>query len=258
MLKQLLQQLLNTRTTPGGVAHSASSTYTSPQWFNGTSTVGDKWTNGLYTGTAPNDGYLNISGSAYITTENVGSMIQAQIGDGQISQVSPMSGQGFNMLFPISKGASFSVNGIRLTDITVRFFKTIGGGYNLLVWRALSCLRALSNYLQRGFCKINIQTLPINAAQVQQLNQSISGGGQQNLIAPFCGWAVFQIGGNNAPSNQWFRLENSTRKTCYLSNASSSWKWASIPIQKGDTIIVDLGTYSSTGNLVFVRNESSK
>lgn len=154
MLKQLLQQLLNTRTTPGGAAHSASSTYTSPQWFNGTSTVGDKWTNGLYTGTAPNDGYLNISGSAYITTENVGSMIQAQIGDGQISQVSPMSGQGFNMLFPISKGASFSVNGIRLTDITVRFFKTIGGGYNLLVWRALSCLRALSNFSQRSFCKV--------------------------------------------------------------------------------------------------------
>lgn len=146
MLKQLLQQLLNTRTTPGGAAHSASSTYTSPQWFNGTSTVGDKWTNGLYTGTAPNDGYLNISGSAYITTENVGSMIQAQIGDGQISQVSPMSGQGFNMLFPISKGASFSVNGIRLTDITVRFFKTIGGGYNLLVRRALSCLKPSFNF----------------------------------------------------------------------------------------------------------------
>nr|DAI77243.1 MAG TPA: hypothetical protein [Caudoviricetes sp.] len=153
MLKQLLQQLLNTRTTPGGAAHSASSTYTSPQWFNGTSTVGDKWTNGLYTGTAPNDGYLNISGSAYITTENVGSMIQAQIGDGQISQVSPMSGQGFNMLFPISKGASFSVNGIRLTDITVRFFKTIGGGYNRFVQRAVLCLKPLSNYLPRSFCK---------------------------------------------------------------------------------------------------------
>lgn len=184
MLKQLLQQLLNTRTTPGGAAHSASSTYTSPQWFNGTSTVGDKWTNGLYTGTAPNDGYLNISGSAYITTENVGSMIQAKIGDGQISQVSPMSGQGFNMLFPISKGASFSVNGIRLTDITVRFFKTIGGGYNLLVWRALSCLRALSNYLQRGFCKINIQTLPINAAQVQQLriNRSLEVANKTSLL----------------------------------------------------------------------------
>lgn len=155
MLKQLLQQLLNTRTTPGGAAHSASSTYTSPQWFNGTSTVGDKWTNGLYTGTAPNDGYLNISGSAYITTENVGSMIQAQIGDGQISQVSPMSGQGFNMLFPISKGASFSVNGIRLTDITVRFFKTIGGGYNRFVRRALSCLKPSFNYLPRSSLRAN-------------------------------------------------------------------------------------------------------
>lgn len=159
MLKQLLQQLLNTRTTPGGAAHSASSTYTSPQWFNGTSTVGDKWTNGLYTGTAPNDGYLNISGSAYITTENVGSMIQAQIGDGQISQVSPMSGQGFNMLFPISKGASFSVNGIRLTDITVRFFKAIGGGYNSFVRRAVSCLKPSFNYSLRNFLRISLSGL---------------------------------------------------------------------------------------------------
>lgn len=168
MLKQLLQQLLNTRTTPGGAAHSASSTYTSPQWFNGTSTVGDKWTNGLYTGTAPNDGYLNISGSAYITTENVGSMIQAQIGDGQISQVSPMSGQGFNMLFPISKGASFSVNGIRLTDITVRFFKTIGGGYNLLVWRALSCLRPSFNFSPRSFFRTNPNGSAIKLCQTIQ------------------------------------------------------------------------------------------
>ncbi len=159
MLKQLLQQLLNTRTTPGGAAHSASSTYTSPQWFNGTSTVGDKWTNGLYTGTAPNDGYLNISGSAYITTENVGSMIQAQIGDGQISQVSSMSGQGFNMLFPISKGASFSVNGIRLTDITVRFFKAIGGGYNSFVRRAVSCLKPSFNYSLRNFLRISLSGL---------------------------------------------------------------------------------------------------
>ena len=166
MLKQLLQQLLNTRTTPGGVAHSASSTYTSPQWFNGTSTVGDKWTNGLYTGTAPNDGYLNISGSAYITTENVGSMIQAQIGDGQISQVSPMSGQGFNMLFPISKGASFSVNGIRLTDITVRFFKTIGGGRKIirltLQGGVLCRLSHWYSSLRKNSCKVRKGGLQTN------------------------------------------------------------------------------------------------
>jgi hypothetical protein len=109
-------------------------------------------------------------------------------------------------------------------------------------------------FLENKYPDIAYQCGPSATAQ----NQSIAGGGQQNLIAPFSGWAVFQIGGNNAPSNQWFRLENSTRKVSYLTNATTGWKWASIPIQKGDTIIVDLGTYSSTGNLVFVRNESSK
>lgn len=153
MLKQLFQQLLNTRTTPGGAAHSASSTYTSPQWFNGTPSVGDSWTNGLYTGTAPTDGYLNVSGTANINAANAGAMVQAKIGEAQISQVSPLSGQGFNMMAPISKGATFSVNGIRLSDLKVRFFKAIGGGYNCFVRRALSCLRPSFNYLPRSFCK---------------------------------------------------------------------------------------------------------
>ena len=89
-------------------------------------------------------------------------------------------------------------------------------------------------------------------------NQNVQGGGQQEIIAPFSGWAVFKIGGDNAPSNQWFRLENSTRKVSYLTNATSEWKWASIPIQKGDAIIADLGVYSGSGTLTFVRNESSK
>ena len=127
-LKSLIQRLLDSRTTPAQAAHSASSTYVEPTWFNGTPTVGDSWTNGLYTGAAPSDGYLNVSGSANINTANAGSMIQAKISGAQISQVTPMAGQGFNMMAPISKGATFSVNGIRLADITVRFFKSIGGG----------------------------------------------------------------------------------------------------------------------------------
>lgn len=127
-LKSLIQRLLDSRTTPAQAAHNASSIYTEPTWFNGTPTVGDSWTNGLYTGTAPTDGYLNVSGTANIIAAGAGAMVQAQIGGAQISQVSPMSGQGFNMMAPISKGAAFSVNGIRLSDLTVRFFKAIGGG----------------------------------------------------------------------------------------------------------------------------------
>lgn len=128
MLKQLIQRLLDSRTTPAQAAHNASSTYAEPTLFNGTPTVGYSWTNGLYTGTAPTDGYLNVSGTSYITIANAGAMVQAKIGEAQISQVSPMSGQGFNMMAPISKGATFSVNGICLSNITVRVFKSIGGG----------------------------------------------------------------------------------------------------------------------------------
>lgn len=109
-------------------------------------------------------------------------------------------------------------------------------------------------FLQNKYPDIAYQCGPSTTAQ----NQSIAGGGQQNLIAPFSGWAVFQIGGANEVSNNWFRLENSTRKVSYLTNVTSGWKWASIPIQKGDTIIVDLGVYSGSGTLTFVRNESSK
>ncbi len=109
-------------------------------------------------------------------------------------------------------------------------------------------------FLQSKYPDIAYQCGPSTTTQ----NQSISGGGQQNIIAPFSGWAVFQIGGDNDVANMWFRIENFTRKVCYLTNATSGWKWASIPIQKGDTIIADLGVYSGSGNLTFVRNESSK
>lgn len=164
-LKSLIQRLLDSRTTPSEAAHNASSIYTEPTWFNGTPTVGDSWTDNLYTGTAPSDGYLNVSGSANINTANAGAMIQAKISGAQISQVSPMSNQGFNMMAPISKGATFSVNGIRLADITVRFFKSIGGGYSRIIWRALPCLRALSNYSPRSFCKANPNGLRPKAFQ---------------------------------------------------------------------------------------------
>ena len=128
LLKSLIQRLLDSRTTPAQAAHNASSIYTEPTWFNGTPTVGDSWTDNLYTGTAPSDGYLNVRGLANINMTNAGSMVQARIGGAQISQVSSMSGQGYNMMAPISKGTTFSLHGMCLDDITVRFFKSIGGG----------------------------------------------------------------------------------------------------------------------------------
>ena len=167
LLKSLIQRLLDSRTTPAQAAHNASSTYTEPTWFKGTPTVGDSWTDNLYTGTAPSDGYLNVSGSANINTANEGSMIQAKISGAQISQVSPMSGQGFNMMAPISKGATFSVNGIRLSNITVRFFKAIGGGYNNLVRRAVLCLKPSFNFSPRSSFRTNPSGSEANPSRTQ-------------------------------------------------------------------------------------------
>lgn len=109
-------------------------------------------------------------------------------------------------------------------------------------------------FLQSKYPDIAYQCGPSTVYQ----SQAVSGGGEKTFTAPFSGWAVFQIGGANDVANKWFRLENSTRKVSYLTNVTSGWKWASIPIQKGDTIVVDLGVYSGSGNLTFVRNESSK
>lgn len=166
LIKSLIQRLLDSRTTVAEAAHSASSTYTEPTWFNGTPTVGDSWTNGLYTGTAPTDGYLNVSGTANINAANAGAMVQANIGGAQISQVSPLSGQGFNMMAPISKGATFSVNGIRLSDLTARFFKAIGGGYNYLARRALSCLKPSFNFSLKNSLLAEATGFPTNPIQL--------------------------------------------------------------------------------------------
>lgn len=87
--------------------------------------------------------------------------------------------------------------------------------------------------------------------------QIIAGEEDQFIISPFNGYAVLQIGGNDSPTNTWFRLENKTRKVSYLTNANSTWKWATIPIQTGDTLIVNVGT-SSAGSLWLVPSEASK
>ena len=110
-------------------------------------------------------------------------------------------------------------------------------------------------FLQGKYPDIAYQCGPSTSSQ----SQTISGNGQKNIVAPFTGWAVLKIGSDGSPNNIWFRLENSTRKVCYLTNASSGWKWVSIPIQKGDTIIVDLGSNNANqGSLLLISLEATK
>lgn len=144
MLKQLIQRLLDSRTTPAEAAHSARSLFSAPLTFSGKTSAGEAWTDNLVTGISPKDGYLNISAST-VNSESFGTMLQVTSNEVQLSQVSSTSGQGLNFLLPIAKGSKFSVNGIRAKDIAVRFFEALGGGYKGIIWRAVLCLSSYSN-----------------------------------------------------------------------------------------------------------------
>lgn len=106
-------------------------------------------------------------------------------------------------------------------------------------------------FLQGKYPDIAYQCGPSTSSQ----SQTISGNGQNNIVAPFTGWAVIKIGSDGSP-NTWFRLENTTRGTAYLSNTSCVYKAASIPMQKGDVLIVDFG--SNQGSLLLISLEATK
>lgn len=150
MLKQLLQLLLNTRTTPEEAAHSAmpSDKYTR---LVDNGTIGSEWTTQAFSGIAAYDGYLFFAGTSTSTVPIVGITTA-----GCASNLTfPWEGARLATTIPIAKGQTWTVQGSSLKDVIIDLSKTVslGGGYNSFVWRALSCLRPSFNYLPRSFCK---------------------------------------------------------------------------------------------------------
>lgn len=108
-------------------------------------------------------------------------------------------------------------------------------------------------FLQSKYPDIAYQCGPSTKNQ----SQNFSGSVEKSYVAPFSGWAVLTL--YASANNTWFKMENATRKAVYCINSICNSKAVSIPMQKGDTIKVDLGTNNtSTATLTFVRNESSK
>lgn len=138
MLKQLIQRLLDSRTTPAQAGHNAMPVNIA-EAIDIFLAVGSE---GSYT--APADGYLSAM------VEPGGNMNFW----GQILPISsfPIQNVQGKLFVPMAKGMEvrYFING---TVSLSKFLKTIGGGYNLFIWRALPCLRALSNCLLRSFCK---------------------------------------------------------------------------------------------------------
>lgn len=164
MLKQLLQLLLNTRTTPSEAAHNAAP---------GRIDIGISGQEYI----CPADGFVTASANA----KNVGGFDMQLFRNGLSVQGGPQEvsvpAWTQSAMIPVAKGDTVNIALYNQNSWQWRFISSIGmggGKFVELLYGGSVCLRALSNYLQRGFCKINIQTLPINAAQVQQLriNQS--------------------------------------------------------------------------------------
>ena len=150
MLKQLIQRLLDSRTTPEEAGHSAMP---SPTEVSLTPSVTSKEVWGdVCTGTASSDGYIRMSFSA-TSPEALGS---AKSFGAVVFSTPQLKGDIVSVVCPVAKGRAYAMSARNATGISCAFVKligSIGGGYKLLVRRALSCLRPSFNCLPRSFCK---------------------------------------------------------------------------------------------------------
>lgn len=145
-LKSLIQWLLDSRTTPEEAGHSAMPDYSAMTTFASNLSG----TGNIYEGVAPSDGYLYIRARHAENNSNLNVNTEGK----WVTCPSPFNGSLSGMMKPVKKGQSFTLAGNRISEVLVGFIASIGGrGYNNLVRRALSCLKPLSNYLPRSFCK---------------------------------------------------------------------------------------------------------
>lgn len=167
MLKQLLQLLLNTRTTPEEAAHNAMPSNVFTRLVDN-GTIGSDWTNQAFSGIAAYDGYLYFAGTS---TSAVPIIVISTAGVAS-NLTFPWEGARLATAIPIAKGQTWTVQGSSLKDVIIDLTKTVslGGGYNRIIWRALSCLRALSNYLPKVFLRAKNSGLAVKHSLKQLLH----------------------------------------------------------------------------------------
>lgn len=153
MLKQLIQRLLDSRTTPSEASHSSYPDDGTVTQFSPSATSVSSFTKVVDSTIAPSDGYVIVRGKA--TGE---SFVQITAGDNpphmDRSTFAKATLNQYPILnLPIAKGKTFKVFAENTAEITVGLIKSIGGGCSHFVRRALSCLRPSFNCLPRSFCK---------------------------------------------------------------------------------------------------------
>lgn len=147
MLKQLIQRLVDSRTTPSEAAHSAMPQENQVINYGSTTENPGSWTT-ILSFTAPKDGYAKA-----VVVGTGKNSAELYCGNMRVSAFAPVDNASINVVIPVRKGASVGLVSTVFRSAALYFVPSIGGGYNRFVRRALSCLRPSFNYLPRSFCK---------------------------------------------------------------------------------------------------------
>ena len=189
---------MNTRITPSEAAHNAAP---------GRIDIGISGQEYI----CPADGFVTASANA----KNVGGFDMQLFRNGLSVQGGPqeVSVPAWTQaaMIPVAKGDTVNISLYNQNSWQWRFISSIGmggGKFVELLYGGSVCLRALSNYLQRGFCKINIQTSLINVDRALQLKINQLPEGDNKISLP-----PLAVG-------QCFRLA----ETMTLATIGSDWK----------------------------------
>lgn len=163
LLKSLIQRLLDSRTTPAQAANASKPVSGIPVEYNPSPSIGI-WGQVLPDSIAVSDGYIWAAGR----TSAIGGFLQVNSQAMQITTSGTSIGEGemLNIFIPVSKGQGFTVYARSMNQIVVRLVRTIGGGYNILLRRALSCLRPSFNFSLKNSLLAEATGFPTNPIQL--------------------------------------------------------------------------------------------
>ncbi len=149
LIKSLIQRLLDSRTTPEEAAHSAMPQENQVINYGSTTENPGSWTT-ILSFTAPKDGYAKA-----VVVGTGKNSAELYCGNMRVSAFAPVDNASINVVMPVRKGASVGLVSTVFRSAALYFVPSIGGGYNILVRRALSCLRALSLFSPRSSFRTN-------------------------------------------------------------------------------------------------------
>lgn len=154
LIKSLIQRLLDSRTTPEEAGHSAMPSASETVLLTQNDAF-QSWGN-IYQGVAADDGYVNIFARS---VNNTTSEMRVLTSGMTFSSAQTGAEKDMACSAPVAKGQSYFIKGIQVKLIKVIFVKALGaiggGGYNAIIWRALSCLKPSFNFLLRSFSRVN-------------------------------------------------------------------------------------------------------